>query len=104
MRQRGTGSFRGGNVNESERRQMHESDLDQKRESRAEYMPTLEEIAAWKVKIREENRVKQQGKKPQQEVDLDCDAELERQADIESRRRGRKVGAPNVYRLPEIDE
>jgi hypothetical protein len=91
-------------VNESERRQLHESDLDQQRESRVEYMPTLEEIDRMKKLIRAENERRQQGKAPQPVVDADCDYELERQADIESRRRGRKVGPPNVYRLPEIDE
>lgn len=33
-------------MNESERRQLHESSLDQQRESRAEYMPTPDQIAA----------------------------------------------------------
>lgn len=66
-------------------------------------MPTPEQIAAECAKIRAENMKSRMGKKQQQQVDPDCDAELERMADSESRKRGRKVSPPNVYRI-EIDE
>lgn len=90
-------------MNESERRQLHESRLDEQREQRAAYMPTPEEIAAECAKIKAENKAKNRRVK-QQPVDDDCDAELERAADIESRNRGRRPSPPNVYRLPEINE
>lgn len=80
-------------MNESERRQLHASKLDQAHEDRAAYMPTPEQIAAECAKIRAEKR------STVPPVDPDCDADLELEADYESRRRRKRSREPNVFRI-----